>query len=838
MSAIYGPGAPSERDAVSAASRSGAAIARNGASTPAGAAATSSEPARLPASPALADGVDLIGEMEGSGYRTPPALVRRADGQVISLTRLLYLVLAAVDGRRTHTDIADRVSAESGRLVSSDDVATLVRGQLLPLGLLRLADGSEPAVKKANPLLALRFRYVVTDPEVTRRVTAPFALLFNPLLVAALLAAFVAVCGWLLVEKGLASATHQALHRPGLLLAVFAVTVVSAGFHEFGHASAARYGGATPGAMGMGLYLVWPAFYTDVTDSYRLGRAGRLRTDLGGLYFNAIVAVAMFGIWWASGWDALLLIIVTQVLQMLRQLAPLVRFDGYHVLADLTGVPDLYHHIKPTLLGLLPHHWGRSTAQALKPWARAVVSVWVLVVVPVMLLSVVGMVIAFPRVAATAWDSMSDQWETFGKAFAAGDVPEMAVRMLSIVAIALPIFGTVYILVRLLRRVVRNVWRRTEARPAQRAVAVVVALGIVAALAWAWWPDEDRYRAIQAYERGAVQDLVPVGSASPGLAPGRVGRARTLWPAGSELPTADAPALSVVFVPRDGEGGASSATATGSTSDPAADGATSDDGSAGAQTWVFPFDRPAAPAEGDNQALAVNTEDGSTVYDVAFALVWAEEDTTDNVNSAYALASCENCQTVAVAFQVVLVLGQSDAIVPQNLAAAVNYHCIECVTYALATQLVVTLDGPLGDDAAAELEALWRRIAAYGDTIEGVPLSEIQDQLSAFEDQILAIIERDRGGTSTTTREGTGTPPTASPTSSPEPGSGPSSGATDGSSGAETTTGSEPDPRPSTGTSSAPEPSSSPALTPPQGPSPSPSETEQATPSPTTSATP
>ena len=44
--------------------------------------------------------------MRGSGYRTPPALVRRADGQIIQLTRLLYLVLAAVDGRRTHAEIA------------------------------------------------------------------------------------------------------------------------------------------------------------------------------------------------------------------------------------------------------------------------------------------------------------------------------------------------------------------------------------------------------------------------------------------------------------------------------------------------------------------------------------------------------------------------------------------------------------------------------------------------------------------------------------------------------------------------------------------------------------
>ena len=43
-------------------------------------------------------------------------------------------------------------------------------------------------------------------------------------------------------------------------------------------------------------------------------------------------------------------------------------------------------------------------------------------------------------------------------------------------------------------------------------------------------------------------------------------------------------------------------------------------------------------------------------------------------------------------------VGSVDVVVPQNLAAAVNYACVECVTYALATQLVVTLAGPLSDD--------------------------------------------------------------------------------------------------------------------------------------------
>ena len=66
----------------------------------------------------------------------------------------------------------------------------------------------------------------------------------------------------------------------------FGAVVLATVFHEIGHASACRYGGAKPGVLGAGIYVVWPVFYCDVTDAYRLGKAGRLRTDLGGVYFN------------------------------------------------------------------------------------------------------------------------------------------------------------------------------------------------------------------------------------------------------------------------------------------------------------------------------------------------------------------------------------------------------------------------------------------------------------------------------------------------------------------------------------------------------------------------
>ena len=106
--------------------------------------------------------------------------------------------------------------------------------------------------------------------------------------------------------------------------------------------------------------------------------------------------------------------------------------------------------------------------------------------------------------------------------------------------------------------------------------------------------------------------------------------------------------------------------------------------------------------------MAVNTTDDTIQYDVAFALVWVEDDSPAlNTNEAYAFASCTDCAAVSVGFQIVLVTGDNHVAVPQNISAAVNYDCVNCLTYALATQLFVTLDGPLSDAGdAADRRAL------------------------------------------------------------------------------------------------------------------------------------
>jgi putative peptide zinc metalloprotease protein len=186
--------------------------------------------------------------------------------------------------------------------------------------------------------------------------------------------------------------------------------------------------------------------------------------------------------------------------------------------------------------------------------------------------------------------------------------------------------------------------------------------------------------------------------------------------------------------------------------------------------WAFPFDPPDEPAGDGNQALAVNTTDGSVDYSVEFSLVWAEDgDPVDTTNEAYAFAHCTGCAAVAVGFQVVLIEEQPLVIAPQNHSAAVNFNCLECHTNALANQLVLSVGCGLGDDRMEQLSALWDEIDEYGRNLENstnlqnVPLAEIQSRLEAYKQQIIAIVQAGQSATKDGAIESTA-PATPAPT--------------------------------------------------------------------------
>jgi putative peptide zinc metalloprotease protein len=202
-----------------------------------------------------------------------------------------------------------------------------------------------------------------------------------PVVVAALIAALVTEV--LAFRAGVLGQMGGALvSRPGLLLAGYGLLIGSVAFHELGHASACRYGGGTPGRIGMGVYLAWPVLFADVTDSYRLGRWARVRTDLGGLYFNTIL-LALFGaIYGVTHHPVAGVGLLAQNLIILEQLLPVIRLDGYWCISDLAGVPDLYRYVVPLLGSLLPWRRRDPAVVRLTRGARRAVTLWVVAAVP------------------------------------------------------------------------------------------------------------------------------------------------------------------------------------------------------------------------------------------------------------------------------------------------------------------------------------------------------------------------------------------------------------------------------------------------------------------------
>jgi putative peptide zinc metalloprotease protein len=450
--------------------------------------------------PQLADGIELIGRYEDSGYEDPPFIARREDGQVIQMPDLLYIVAEEVDGQRSYDEIAERVSEKIGKEIAPDDAKMLVEEKLGPLGVIAGPQGEQPQVQKLDPMLALKLRTAVVPKGVVRALTTIFYPFYYPPVVLAVLAGLVAVDVWLFFVHGVAQPAREIAYHPILLAAVLGLVIAATALHEIGHATATRYGGAEPGEMGAGIYVVWPAFYTDVTDAYRLGRGGRLRVDLGGVYFNVVFVLAVAAVYFLTGWEPILILIPIQHFQILQQFLPFLRLDGYYILSDLVGVPDLFARIKPTLKSALPGQETDERAAALKPWVRTVTTLWVALLIPVLALTFGLMIFNLPRMIATTWDSLFVQLDKIqhDQGFARG------FGVVQLIALSLPVLGATYSFTRGGGKMMAAAWVWSAGAPVRRALVVSFTVVTAGVAGWVLLPNGD-YRPIQPAEKGTIQ---------------------------------------------------------------------------------------------------------------------------------------------------------------------------------------------------------------------------------------------------------------------------------------------------------------------------------------------
>jgi putative peptide zinc metalloprotease protein len=469
----------------------------------------------VPERPRLADNVELAGEMLESAFKSPPWLISR-DGRYIQVSKLLYVVAEQCDGKRTLDEIARGVSDSIKRKVGPDDIKVIV-GNLMRAGVVALPEGFQapqmPADSALGSTLALNMKMRMLSPRVIDPMTALVQFLYwPPVMVVALGVAAVAEA-WVYMSHGIGNAIHDAFYTPGLMLAVFAFIVVAAAFHEIGHAAALRYGGARARAMGVGLYIVYPAFYTDVTENYKLPRWARLRTDLGGFYFNLLFILALLAMYRLTGFEFLILIVVILNLEIIHQTLPFVRLDGYWALADLTGIPDFFSQIVPFLRSHMPR-WvplpdGAKMAE-LKTWGKFAFVAYILITVPLLLFLLFTMIRAAPRIIATAWDALFAQFGTIGHSFGVGDIIVGLAAIAQVVALALPLLGIVVTLFTLARRVFGAIWRWSQPTAGRRITGALASVAIVAGIAALWAPQLPLPGAPPGPLYAATAPLVPI----------------------------------------------------------------------------------------------------------------------------------------------------------------------------------------------------------------------------------------------------------------------------------------------------------------------------------------
>ncbi|MGW1680664.1 hypothetical protein [Saccharopolyspora sp. NPDC002376] len=425
--------------------------------------------AEQPTVPALVAGTELIGQYQGSGHREPPYLVRRVDGQILQLSHLLYLVAVGLDGQRSYAQLATELSTNWGREITAEQVSYLVETRLRRAGIVATdsaSDQSAPLLKGRDRLLALKFRVALVPEHVVAVIARIFQPLFWPPIVVLALVAFIAAETWLAVRGGVAqllAGARELIDRPEQILLVLGVLIVAGIFHEFGHVAACRYGGARPGAMGVGIYLVWPAMYSTVTDSYRLSRGGRLRTDLGGVYFNVLAMLVMIVIFTQTGLPWLLVALVAWQVSTVWQFVPSVRLDGYYILSDLVGVPDLFDRMGPVLRSMLPGRPPHPRVRELKPWARWVITAWVVLVIPCLAYWIIGFLLLAPSVLPVVWEALGAHWHGVGSAIRAGEAATAVVGVMRMFLLVLPWAGITLVLYNLGRSLTRRIrrWRST-----------------------------------------------------------------------------------------------------------------------------------------------------------------------------------------------------------------------------------------------------------------------------------------------------------------------------------------------------------------------------------------
>ncbi|HEV7504183.1 MAG TPA: hypothetical protein VGS07_04665 [Thermoanaerobaculia bacterium] len=283
----------------------------------------------------------------------------------IKLSASAYRLLKSVAAGRSFESLAEDLSRRRGIAVAPEEVEAAYATVADQIGQILCRENPRPLSGGG-----FWFRLVLLPAKVVSSLASRLSFLYHPAIATPVLGFIVATFALMLRGDLRPSMTGGSIWLGYLLF------IASLLAHELGHAAACSRFSAKPSEIGFTLYMVFPAFYSDVTSAWQLTRRQRVIVDLGGTFFQFAVAAAFATAYFASGWEPLRIAFLMIWYGALFSLNPIFKFDGYWVLADALGVTNLSK--QPALIAkrLLNQLTRRHVEQS--PWPKWVALVlWV-----------------------------------------------------------------------------------------------------------------------------------------------------------------------------------------------------------------------------------------------------------------------------------------------------------------------------------------------------------------------------------------------------------------------------------------------------------------------------
>ncbi|MDR1494100.1 MAG: efflux RND transporter periplasmic adaptor subunit [Planctomycetaceae bacterium] len=274
-----------------------------------------------------------------------------------------YAILQMLDGTRSLDEVKEKFETDfPPQKITLEELQSFI-GQLHQNGLIIAAvpnqghqlkkrgDKKKKQMFWASISNILSVRFKGFDPDRLLTWLEPkFRFMFHPVIVFLTLATCLTALSLVMVEFDYFRSKLPEFREFFGVKNIFLLSLtlgVTKVIHEFGHGITCKHFGGECHEMGVMLLVLTPCLYVNVSDSWMLpSKWKRAMIGAAGVYVECFIASVCTFFWWFSqpglfNYLCLNVMFVSSVSTIIFNINPLLRYDGYYILADMLEIPNL-----------------------------------------------------------------------------------------------------------------------------------------------------------------------------------------------------------------------------------------------------------------------------------------------------------------------------------------------------------------------------------------------------------------------------------------------------------------------------------------------------------------